>query len=81
MLWDGLDTYAQWVLAGGLALRWLVTGVSRAQERWTRSHTDRRKSAAESALEAAKHEHAIRESAPPDADSSDIRDVARESDR
>ena len=42
MLWNGLDPYAQWALAGGLALRWLITGVSRAQERWTRSHTDRR---------------------------------------
>lgn len=81
MLWNGLDPYAQWALAGGLALRWLITGVSRAQERWTRSHTDRRQSAAASALEAAKHEYAIRESAPPDAVASDIRDVARESDR
>lgn len=38
-------------------------------------------SAAASALEAGKHEDAIRASAPPDAATSDIRDVAREDDR
>lgn len=81
MLWEGLDTYAQWALAGGLALRWLITGVSKAQERWTRSRTDQRQAADASALEAAKHEHTIRESAAPGAAASDIRDAAKESDR
>lgn len=81
MLWEGLDTYAQWALAGGLALRWLITGVSKAQGRWTRSRTDQRQAADASALEAANHEHAIRESAAPGVAASDIRDAAKESDR
>ena len=81
MLWDGIDPYAQWVLAGGLALRWILTGASRAQERWTRSHTDQQQTAAASALEAAKHEHAIRESVAAGAPASDVREVAGEGDR
>ena len=55
MLWDGLETGVQWLLAEGLVMYWSITAASRAHERIVTSRAAASRSRNDANLVAAKH--------------------------